>query len=339
MSDSFVEKGKRSRNFLIRLLVLVCLFLVLLFSVVGSHAVITDAGSSVVSGATLVLGNGISTNYMGRAHIVLVILAFFFVLYEFSNKSKDLALFLVVLSSVFFIAREYYFVYVTYGVSEYDAEMTKSLFTNVYSLAVLILTTISIVFLIILALDGKKFNVFEMTEVAVFVGLALLFDQSFMKVKIGANGGSVSFEWIPLVIIALRHGPLKGFIAAGVIYGFLSCVIGGYGIAFYPFDYFLAFGSIALIGLLPRFVLRKTTKSGFKLSTMLLLGIGLVVVTGVKLLIHTISGVIFWELDFVPSLVYNAPSNLITGSITIVLVLALSGPLTMVNARFPTASN
>ena len=67
------------------------------------------------------------------------------------------------------------------------------------------------------------FSVRDIAEIAILVALALGLDK--LKISVGATGGSVNFAMFPLFVIALRHGPFKGFIAGGIVYGLISCLL------------------------------------------------------------------------------------------------------------------
>ena len=55
------------------------------------------------------------------------------------------------------------------------------------------------------------FNVHDIVEIAMLSALSIVLDQ-FLKIRIGATGGSINLAMLPLLIISLRHGPFKGFI-------------------------------------------------------------------------------------------------------------------------------
>ena len=73
-------------------------------------------------------------------------------------------------------------------------------------------------------------------------------------IRIGATGGSINLAMLPLLIISLRHGPFKGFIGGGIIFGFITCLIDGYGLITYPLEYFLAFGIVGILGFFSHFI-------------------------------------------------------------------------------------
>ena len=76
--------------------------------------------------------------------------------------------------------------------------------------------------LLLFGAEGKTdvFSVKSMTEIAVLVALAL--GLNYLKIPLGATGGSINLQIVPLFIIALRYGPAKTFIASGLVYGLLS---------------------------------------------------------------------------------------------------------------------
>ena len=99
------------------------------------------------------------------------------------------------------------------------------------------------------------FSIKDIVEIGILISLSLVFDQSFLKIRIGQNGGSISLVMLPLCILSLRKGFVKGFIGCGVIFGLISCFLDGYGFFTFPLDYLLGFGSIAVIGIFNKFII------------------------------------------------------------------------------------
>lgn len=88
-----------------------------------------------------------------------------------------------------------------------------------------------------------------LTECAVFVALAIVL--TWIKIPMGASGGSIDFVMIPLFILARRHGALYG-VGSCLVAGFLKCVLGGglgWGLPSVLLDYVLAYGACGLAGL------------------------------------------------------------------------------------------
>ena len=173
------------------------------------------------------------------------------------------------------------------------------------------------------------FNISDMVEIGMMCALALILDLTFFKIRIGQNGGSISLVMFPLAVMSYRKGLIKGFIGCGIVFGFLSCLIDGYGIASYPFDYLAAFGSIGLVGLFKTFKFNER-KLVFQ---EIFLGVFFVIAVAFRLLFATLSGVILWNTKFFASLAYNAGYILPSGGIVIVLLLALYKPINKIFDR------
>ena len=101
--------------------------------------------------------------------------------------------------------------------------------------------------------DLFKFSIRDITEIAVMVALAIILDK-FVKIQVGATGGSINIATVPLFIIAFRHGWFKGLIASGILFGIVTNLLDGYGINTYPFEYLIAFGSIEIAGLFGKMI-------------------------------------------------------------------------------------
>lgn len=149
--------------------------------------------------------------------------------------------------------------------------------------------------------ENNRLFIADIVEIAVFVAIAIILDLPFLKVKIVANGGSISLVMLPLIFVSLRKGAIKGFIASGILFGLITCLTDGYGFATYPFDYLIGFGSCALIGLFKKPIFG--TKKSFIKYLIFILGSLLVFL--VRLMGSTISGSIIYGLDFGGSIIYN----------------------------------
>lgn len=173
-----------------------------------------------------------------------------------------------------------------------------------------------------------------MVETAMLVALAIILDLPFLKFRIGQNGGSISFTMVPLFILAIRRGPLRGFIGAGFIYGIITCGIDGWGIQTFPFDYLLGYGSIAIAGFLKKPILE--SKSPWK--GILFLVIAIVLSCCGRLVFATISSMVLYEYALVPALAYNISYIGVSAGFVIALMLILYKPFLLVNSRFPVKS-
>lgn len=164
----------------------------------------------------------------------------------------------------------------------------------------------------------------RLTELGIALALATILN--FVRIYQLPQGGSVSLEMIPIFFIALRWG-LKEGITLGGMYGILQLILGAK--IFYPLqailDYPVAFGSLGLAGIIHNWIDKNNLKENGILifSSVILAG-------GVRLLIHIISGVIFFG-EYTPkgqnvwlySLGYNASYMLPEILITIIVMIFL----------------
>ena len=138
----------------------------------------------------------------------------------------------------------------------------------------------------------------------------------------------------PLLIIALRQGPVKGFIASGIVFGFVTCLMDGYGLVYFPFDYLLGFGSIGFIGFLRKFIF-PPNKIGYTVKGIIFLVVGILVVGVGRIIASTISGILFFEVLFVDSLIYQLLYIPASIGLCLAAILALYIPLQNINKRYP----
>lgn len=169
------------------------------------------------------------------------------------------------------------------------------------------------------------FNVHDIVEIAMLVALSIVLDQ-FLKIRIGSTGGSINLSTLPLLIISFRHGPFKGFIGAGIVFGFITCLLDGYGLITYPLEYFVAFGIMGILGFFSHFIqksIEDNNKSKIVLSYAFLLG-SVSIMFLVRLFAASLDSVLLWDYEWGPALVYNVsyigPSLLIS---TIIFSLLL----------------
>ena len=174
--------------------------------------------------------------------------------------------------------------------------------------------------------DNYQLNIHDIAEIAIFVSFAFLFDLPFFKIKIVANGGSISLIMLPLILLSLRKGFIKGFIACGIVFGLISCFLDGYGLITYPLDYLLGFGAMAIVGLFRKYIINPDKKITYQNYLWLFIGTLLAMV--VRTLTSTLSGIVIYKLDFVSSLVYQltymGPSFLVVMALLLILLYPLN---------------
>ena len=214
-------------------------------------------------------------------------------------------------------------------------EIDETLTVNGFVVVDIVLQFIDVVLLLYILNSRNEYSVRDIVESAMLIALAVGLDLPGLKLRIGVNGGSISFTMLPLFILALRLGTLKGFIGCAIVYGSITCLLDadGGGLNAYIFDYFFGYGSIALIGFFRNFILKKGSK--LTIMGLIFLVIGVAVSIAGRLTASTISGMVFWDTPFVDSLIYNALYILPSGGFCLAALIVLYKPFLMINTRFP----
>lgn len=137
------------------------------------------------------------------------------------------------------------------------------------------------------------------TEIAIFVGVALVFDVIAGLFSPFKYGGSISPAMLPIFIIAYRRG-IKPGLLAGFIFGVLQAILAealGYGvfafivdegwwkfILMFMLDYIVPFTALGIAAIFPKPLEKKTS---------FILGISLA--SFIRYISHGISGVLVWD--------------------------------------------
>ena len=178
----------------------------------------------------------------------------------------------------------------------------------------------------------RPITIREIAEDGILIAAAIILN--FIKIPLGPSGGSINFQMLPLMLIALRHGPTHGLICGGIIYGLVTCLIDGWGFATYPFDYLIGFGSVMVIGLFNKFILGENQK-WYNLKGEIFLLIGGILSTFVRFVGSTASSMIVYGYTFVAAAAYNAIYIPVSGAIAIAMIMASYGPVLKVHNLFP----
>ena len=184
-----------------------------------------------------------------------------------------------------------------------------------------------------------KYTTREICEEGVLIALAIVLD-NFVKIKVQSGGGSVGFAAIPLFIIAIRHGPYKGFVASSVIFGLITCMLDGYGFQTYPFDYFIGFGGYCLVGLFFNLfkLFYKNKKEDYAQAEFIYSFIAVTIGCFLAMIVRYIgscsSSMILYEYTLVDALIYNSTYIPMTMLIDWVAVLLLLKPILLINKKF-----
>ena len=182
------------------------------------------------------------------------------------------------------------------------------------------------------ASEDIKFSTKDIAEMGVLIAAALVLN--FIRLFPAPTGGSVNLQMLPLFILAIRKGPIKAFIGCGVVFGLISCLTDGYGLATYPFDYLLGIGSTAILGQFSKQILREETET-YNLKGEIFIFIGVTLATALRFVAGTISSMVLYDYDFVPAVLYNVGYVFISAGISLAIIMALYGPLLKINRRFP----
>ncbi len=202
-----------------------------------------------------------------------------------------------------------------------------------------IVCTFLIVVMLITTFKAKiVYSVQEICEEAVLIALAVVLDK-FARIPMQANGGSINFAAIPLFIIAIRHGGVKGFIASGFIFGLITCLLDGYGLQTYPFDYLIAFGGYGLVGTFTNLFLKLNKDSDKKGKTFGLMIAGIIVggiaATVVRYLGHMISAEIFYQpITLLENFIYQSTYVPASMGVCVGAMCLLAAPLMIINRVF-----
>ena len=225
------------------------------------------------------------------------------------------------------------------GMSEALAVIKEVEFAKVGFALVMISLILMILGMLREAFANTHFTIQEVVEMAMLIALAIALDK--LTLWKAPTGGSINLAGIPLLILAMRFGPLKGMLGASVVFGLLSCLIDGYGFHTYPFDYFIAFAGYGACGLaywlLSKYAFKKDTTTHKLLALNIAFVIGGISVLVTRMVGSTASSMIYWGMadDLPGALLYNIGYVGPSAAIVTAACCALSYPLMMINKRFP----
>ncbi|CAM5217895.1 Thiamine transporter OS=Ureibacillus acetophenoni OX=614649 GN=SAMN05877842_102367 PE=4 SV=1 [Ureibacillus acetophenoni] len=140
----------------------------------------------------------------------------------------------------------------------------------------------------------NKLRLLMLVEIAIFVAVGLVLDK--ISFSLWAQGGSISFVMLPILIMAVRWGLVAG-LTTGLLIGVLQIALGAYVMHWAQalLDYVIAFTVVGLAGLFRQQILiAAQTLNKKKLSIYIVLGI---VLGGLlRFAAHSLAGaVFFWE--------------------------------------------
>lgn len=174
-------------------------------------------------------------------------------------------------------------------------------------------------------MDKKR--LLMMVEIAIFAAVGLVLDQ--ISFKMWAQGGSISFVMVPIILMAIRWGLTAG-LATGLLIGIMQMMFGAYIVHWLQaiLDYGLAFTVVGLAAVI-RKPLLQATQSLNKRKMALYIIIGTILGGTLRFVCHLLAGVVFFkefagdDNVWIYSIIYNGsymlPATIITAIIAILL--------------------
>jgi thiamine transporter len=172
-----------------------------------------------------------------------------------------------------------------------------------------------------------------LAELGLTIALFAILQYFNIKLPGITQGGSISLSMVPIVVLALLRGPVVGLIC-GALCGGIDMMIEPHIYGWWqPFmDYILAYSFVGAAGFFSAPV-QKLLDKGKTVSSLSFIGLAAVLGPALRLIIHVLSGVLFFR-EYVPegqnmwiySIVYNA-SYMVPATIVTVLVAAVVVPV------------
>jgi len=161
-----------------------------------------------------------------------------------------------------------------------------------------------------------RLNVRQIALMGMLVSLSMVFDAVFKFYQL-ANGGSINLAMVGLVLIAISFSWWQSWLAIAIIFGGLTAFIDGY-INFYVFDYFLALSGFVVISWFRKKILLTQELTGFFTLTWTF-----IVAFLWRFMMHVISGVLYFDVDWAGSIVYNLSYLLPSFFLSYAIILTL----------------
>ncbi len=164
-------------------------------------------------------------------------------------------------------------------------------------------------------MNQKNFRLKTLAEGGMLAAIAVILAE-FVKIPLMPNGGSVTLgSMIPVFVFSYRHGWKKG-VFLGVVCGALQLLF-GQKYSLHPLsilcDYIIPFGIMGFISLFGR-TLPKCI-------------VGILVLSAIRFVSHTISGMVVFATPFWGSITYNLTYVVPEAIILIILMAVLMKPL------------
>ena len=165
-------------------------------------------------------------------------------------------------------------------------------------------------------MKSLRLNIRQIVLMGMLVAITIVLDIAF-KFYQQANGGSINLAMVGLVLISLSFAWWKTWFATVIIFGILSAILDGY-VAYYVFDYALALSGFMIISIFRETILKR---QGLKSIGLLLITFSAAFLW--RLSMHVISGVLYFEVDWLGSLIYNVTYLLPSFIISLIVIFTL----------------
>lgn len=342
------KKEERKFNLDYKVLLTIILFLCsFIFLILPAFEIVLTSGEDnvLINLYNLVFGVGI--NGFNINLDVFALLSFIFVIlgllsYLVSLLLKDekknipllISSFSVVAGIIFYVVISYGFDLFNPSISSYE-NFDKLIVSEASFICYLVLEAVILV-LVTSSLKLKKliFTTREIAEISMMVALAVVLDK--IKIQVGSSGGSINASALPLMILSIRIGFIKGVFASSILFGVITNIIDGWGIQTLPFDYMIGFFGYALPGLF-YFIFSKTTFKNKELpSLMVSFTLGAICGFVVRMFGSGLSSYLLYGLtDIVDIILYNYIYVGVSALTCLVLSLILSPAILRINHLFP----
>ncbi len=227
------------------------------------------------------------------------------------------------------IGNEYYYWFVSEYIKISDSRL------GVGSILASIMCFASAIICFAKQFSKEKITVREMTEIGMLVAVSVVLDLVFHYIpNIPGQVGSVSIALLPLYILALRHGPAKGLLAASFVYGLITCFTDNYGIWLYPLDYMVAFSGVAIIGFFKEYIIGKEIED-YNFKGELLIFVSIMLAGVVRLIGSGASSILNYNYTFTAAFIANGLYTTLSSLICATILMAAYGPIIRLNRMFP----
>lgn len=169
-----------------------------------------------------------------------------------------------------------------------------------------------------------------LVEIAIFAGIGVVLDK--LSFSLWAQGGSISFVMVPILLIAIRWGLSAGVIT-GLLIGLIQILLGGYILHWAQglLDYIVAFSVVGFAGIFRKQIVDAATNLNKKRMGLYIV-LGTVVGGLLRYAAHTIAGAIFFaeyagdQNVWVYTIIYNGsymiPAIILTAIVGVLIFTA-----------------